>query len=122
MRVYEIIRTSFTDSHHKIFRNPDRDIKVCNLFIVFFTLNEIHNIRMVDTKNPHISTASSSTLLYRLRSSIKNLHKGNRARGHSARGANHAIFRPQTRKAKTSSSTRLMSVSYTHLRAHETRH
>ena len=94
---------------HKNFRQSDGYVEIVQLFLIGLAHDEVHDIRVVDPQDPHISTPACSPLLDGFRSDIKDPHERDRTAGNACGGHDDVIGRAQSGKRESRPAARFMN-------------
>ena len=96
---------------HKGFGKANGDIEVGNVGIILFAADELLDIGMIHPQDAHISATAGAALLDGFGSHVEHTHKADRARGHTAGGADGGTCLPQAAEGKAGAAARLMDES-----------
>ena len=101
--INEVIGGLLPHALHESVCYGNRYIKIIKVLIVFFAVDEFHDVRMVHPQDGHVSPPSSAPLLYLLGGSIKNLHERDGPGCDASCCPDPAPYRPQAGERKTGS-------------------
>ena len=95
MRSNKLILLAFFNGLHELVGYSNRNIEVIYLVIVFFTVNKLENIGVVNPKHTHVCAAACSALLDRFGCGVKHFHKAYRTGSNTAGRAHDASLRTE---------------------------
>ena len=86
LRVDQVVVGVLLHGVHERLRDPDADVEVRYFLIICLAVDEIDDIRVVDSEDAHVRTAPRSALLDGFRRRVEDLHETDRAAGDASRG------------------------------------
>ena len=98
--LHQVVIFTLQGRLHKSFGDGHGNVKVVDLAVVAFAIDELQNIRVVHLQNAHVGAPPGAALLDGFGGGVEHFHKADGARRHAAGGIDHASLGAQAGKGE----------------------